>query len=86
MFHSKVHTKEGNSAFLDLFKASKVAIKRHIKIKGEATPYDPTYKEYFLKRKRYRQSLLGNGYKERQTQMEISPSIQSTDAGSVNGL
>ena len=30
--------------------ASNTTIKRHVKIKAEATPYDPDYKNYFLKR------------------------------------
>jgi len=38
--------------YVDLFKASSVAIKRHIKIKAEATPYDPRFTEYFSKRER----------------------------------
>jgi RNA-directed DNA polymerase len=29
---------------------STIPICRHIKIKSEATPYDPAYKEYFEKR------------------------------------
>ncbi|CAL7962192.1 RNA-directed DNA polymerase [Gammaproteobacteria bacterium] len=40
----------GESICLDLIKAQKVPIKRHIKIKSAATPYDPYYKEYFEKR------------------------------------
>ncbi len=36
----------------DLFRASSVAVKRHIKIRAEATPYDPRFIEYFLKRER----------------------------------
>lgn len=30
--------------------ASNTSIKRHVKIKADATPYDPEYQEYFLKR------------------------------------
>lgn len=39
---------EGNQ--LILFMASKVAIKRHVPIKGRANPYDPKYEVYFEKR------------------------------------
>ncbi len=40
-----------NTCVLDLIRASKISIKRHVKIKGEATPYDPVYTKYFAKRK-----------------------------------
>ncbi|MDA0697986.1 MAG: group II intron reverse transcriptase/maturase [Proteobacteria bacterium] len=44
---------EGNeSTYVDLFKASSVAIKRHTKIKAEATPFDPRFTEYFEERER----------------------------------
>ena len=46
--------KEGNeTTYVDLFKASSVAIKRHIKIRAEATPYEPRFAEYFKKRERF---------------------------------
>lgn len=37
---------------LRLFNASSIAIKRHIKIKAAAHPYDLEYKEYFVQRAR----------------------------------
>ena len=39
---------------LTLFQAQSVTIKRHIKIKGIANPYDPLWDTYFEKRKRPR--------------------------------
>lgn len=36
---------------IDLCRASSIPIERHIKIRGEATPYDPAFKEYFAKRR-----------------------------------
>lgn len=47
----------------DLFKAGSVATKRHIKIKADATPYDPRFTEYFNMRER--QSRYG--LKQQQT-------------------
>ncbi len=38
------------ATYFDLFKASAVPIKRHIKIRAKATPYDPEYRDYFEKR------------------------------------
>ncbi len=46
-----IFDREGNPLHLDLVLAGKTSINRHIKIKAEATPYDPAYREYFDKRK-----------------------------------
>jgi RNA-directed DNA polymerase len=42
-------TSKGNSpeTYLDLFEASSVPIKRHIKIRSEANIFDPEFKDYF---------------------------------------
>jgi RNA-directed DNA polymerase len=61
IFSTKTQDKNGNTTFLDLFTASEVKIKRHVKIRGEATPYDPLYKDYFKRLKHVRKSRLGNG-------------------------
>lgn len=52
IFSARSHDKKGNVILLDLFKAAGVPIKRHVKIKGEATPYDPVFKDYFERRKK----------------------------------
>jgi len=36
---------------LTLYQMTKTGIERHLKIKGEANPYDPSYTEYFEKRR-----------------------------------
>jgi len=36
--------------YLDLIEPTQIPIRRHIKIKAEATPYDPDYTGYFIKR------------------------------------
>lgn len=53
IFSAKIITGNGTKSYVDLFEASTVPVKRHIKIKAEATPYDPCFIEYFEKRKRY---------------------------------
>ncbi len=53
IFFAKNSKEYSTSEFVDLFRASSVAVKRHIKIIAEATPYDPSFTEYFEKRKRY---------------------------------
>ena len=50
IFFAKTKEDNNTSSYVDLFAASSVAIKRHIKIKAEATPYDPRFTEYFKKR------------------------------------
>lgn len=52
IFFAKTKEEDGADNYVDLFKAGYVAIRRHIKIKAEATPYDPRFTEYFSKRKR----------------------------------
>ncbi len=50
-FFTKIRNeKRGKIINLDLFSAMSIKIKRHIKIKGEANPFDPAFKEYFEKR------------------------------------
>ena len=36
-----------------LYRMARTAIERHIKVKGEANPYDPQYADYFEKRKSF---------------------------------
>lgn len=50
IFNAKVKSKDGETIYLDLIDAGTVRIKRHIKIRAKATPYDPAYTEYFQKR------------------------------------
>ncbi len=50
VFSTKIKHKSGNFVYLDLISAAKVPIIRHIKVKAEATPFDPVYHEYFDKR------------------------------------
>jgi len=51
LFSTRVQDKQGASIPLDLFSAASVAIVRHIKIKADASPYDPAYDYYFARRK-----------------------------------
>ena len=49
-FHCKIKDKTGEQKLLYLKKASDTKIRRHIKIRSAANPFDPQYKEYFAKR------------------------------------
>jgi RNA-directed DNA polymerase len=50
VFSTNIKSKEGKVIILDLFAATSVKIKRHIKIRGNANPFDYTWKDYFEKR------------------------------------
>ena len=50
IFSAKIGSKDGKPKFIDLFKASQVKITRHVKIKSDATPFDPNFLDYFVKR------------------------------------
>jgi RNA-directed DNA polymerase len=41
---------EGSYRLIRLHKVSAMPIKRHVKIKAEANPYDPQYQQYFVER------------------------------------
>lgn len=65
IFSTRIKDKEGNIIFLDLYKTVHMPIRRHVKIKGEATPYDPQYKEYFLKRNRSKKTFSSENRKRK---------------------
>ena len=47
---AKISKGNSKATYLDLFQASSVPIKRHIKIQSAANPFDPQFKEYFEQR------------------------------------
>jgi len=50
IFFARSKDGKGQPNNLDLVYAAYTPIKRHVKIKGEAHPFDPTYRDYFLRR------------------------------------
>lgn len=46
-FHAMIKEKKGNKIPFYLYQACKTPIARHIKIKGEANPFNPKFKDYF---------------------------------------
>lgn len=50
-FSIRGHNRQGESRVLAVYRMSKTIIERHIKVKGEANPYDPTHAEYFERRR-----------------------------------
>jgi RNA-directed DNA polymerase len=53
-FHCKVKDKVGKQKLLYLKNASDTKIRRHVKIKSSATPFNPLYREYFEQREQER--------------------------------
>ena len=52
-FYAMTKDKNGVNIPLYLYRATKTSIKRHIKIKSEAHPYNPEFKDYF----KFRESM-----------------------------
>jgi RNA-directed DNA polymerase len=50
VFFASIRDASGKVTCLDLFQAASVPIVRHIKIQGQATPYDPAFTDYFARR------------------------------------
>ena len=50
----KTQDKEGRKKLLDLSMAGAVPIRRHTKVLGAATPYDPEFRSYFDRLKAFR--------------------------------
>jgi RNA-directed DNA polymerase len=57
--------KKDTTYYLDLHSAAYTPIRRHVKIRSAATPYDPQFTEYFLERQRYRKNIRKSGTKEK---------------------
>jgi RNA-directed DNA polymerase len=51
LFSVRLTKEKGNSSVLSLYRAASTQIKRHIKIRGAAHPYDPDYTRYFEQRR-----------------------------------
>ena len=84
LFSVAVKNKEGKLTFLDLCQAARVPISRYVKIRAEATPYDPQYRDYFLKREFLRRGSCKKDQKEQPSSLN-SRETQRT-AGSCKGL
>jgi hypothetical protein len=50
IFSAPSRNRDGTWGCLDLFRASSVPIRRHVKVRAEATEFDPAYEAYFRQR------------------------------------
>ena len=81
-FHCFIKDKDGKGKPLYLKRATETHILRHKKIMGAATPFNPCYKQYFVKREieRKTRSRPGNENKVKSAGLRI---IQPYDGLSV---
>ncbi len=66
-FSVRTQNRAGESRMLVLHRIAKTIIERHIKVRGEANPYDPQYTEYFERRRCFAWRTLYPGGKASQT-------------------
>jgi RNA-directed DNA polymerase len=52
-FSVRFKTKDGGSRVLSLYRTVSTKIERHIKVRGDANPYDPKYTQYFKMRRHW---------------------------------
>jgi len=52
VFSALIHNTQGETVPLDLFQTASIPITRHVKIRADATPYDPTFSDYLASRSR----------------------------------
>ena len=50
VFQTRIVNEEGNKVTIKLFKAAAIPIRRHIKVRKDANPYDPDWELYFEER------------------------------------
>jgi RNA-directed DNA polymerase len=60
VFSVRIGPKEGQSRVLSLYRTVSTKIERHIKVQGDANPYDPKYTEYFEMRRCFLWRVLWN--------------------------
>jgi len=72
-FSSVIEDGYAKSARIELERAHNVKIKRHVKIRGDANPFDPKYEQYFRKRYAQRSQQKADRRKEHKTSQPGSP-------------
>ena len=50
-FATRIRSRSGESQVLRLYSIARTVLEWHIKVRGEANPYDPVYTEYFERRR-----------------------------------
>jgi len=68
VFTGQVKGKDGSKRKVSLFRAVKVPIKRHVKVKAVANPYDPEWEHYFERRL---QVKMADKLKSKRTELNL---------------
>ncbi len=58
IFSAQKKDKQGERFHFDLLRAGETPIKRYVKIRGDANPYDPAYYDYFRYRERHKDNRV----------------------------
>ncbi len=84
-FTAPLRKRDGTWGCLDLFRASSVPIRRHVKIRAEATEFDPVHAEYLRQRwLKKRQGRLHLGVRRKKLAAMDRTSPDNSTAGSRN--
>jgi len=75
IFSVRVRDMKNRDTYLDLYSAAYTPIRRHVKIKSTATPYDPQFKEYFRERQRHKKNIRESISKEEGAKFNVSRNI-----------
>jgi len=71
IFYGRYTRADGTTQRITLFKLSDLSIRRHVKIRSQAIPYDPAYRKYFRNRS-YQQGLGRNTDKKRLEKYQLA--------------
>ena len=52
-FNVRIRLRTGQSKVLRLYSMTRTVLERHIKVRGEATPYDSEHTQYFERRRSF---------------------------------
>lgn len=81
IFSTPMVTEKGKMVFLDLLAMVHTPIRRHVKIRAEATPYDPQFKDYFLKREMCRKKHTKNEETKEASSLTLMPKTPNGQLG-----
>jgi RNA-directed DNA polymerase len=87
VFSVSIRNPQGEAMPLDLFRAASIPITRHVKIRADATPYDPAFADYLANRKRSRRvsRLVWDGAVS-ESRLDLHGNRRTVSPGPILGL
>jgi RNA-directed DNA polymerase len=70
-FGTRIRTRTGESQVLRLYSVARTVLLRHLKVRGEANPYDPDHTEYFERRR----SFVGRTFPRPRTGLPVRSGV-----------